>query len=51
MVALGKPVRSVVISGRPGITKPMRKIPSIGQNIEGWMVANEAQIPGTNIEP
>jgi hypothetical protein len=39
--ALGKAVRSVVISGHPEITKPMRKTPSIGQNIEGWMVVNE----------
>ncbi len=50
MVALGKAVRSVVISGRPEITKPMRKTASIGQNIEGWMVINEVQILGTEIE-
>ncbi len=50
MVARGKVVRSAVISGRPEITKSIRKTPSIGQNIEGWMVANEVQIPGTKIE-
>ena len=49
MVALGKAVRNAVISGRREITKPMRKTPSIGQDIEGWKV-NEVQIPGTKIE-
>ncbi len=47
MAALGKAVRNAVISGRHEITKPMRKTQSIGQNIEGWMVVNEVQIPGT----
>ena len=47
MVALGRAARSAAISGRPEITKPMRKTPSIGQDIEGWMVVNEVQIPGT----
>ncbi len=32
------------------MTKPRRKTPSIGQNIEGEMVVNEVQIPGTKIE-
>ena len=49
MVGLGKVVRNAVISGRHAITKPMRRTPSIGQNIEGWDV-NEVQIPGTKIE-
>ena len=31
---LGKAVRRVVIFGRPEITKPMRKTPSIGLDIE-----------------
>jgi hypothetical protein len=50
MVALGKAVRDVVISGRREITKPMRKPPSIGQDIEWWDVVNEVQIPGLKIE-
>jgi hypothetical protein len=37
-----------VISGHREITKPMRKIPSIGRDIEGWEV-REVQIPGTKI--
>ena len=49
MVALGKAVSNAVISGRREITKPMRKTPSIGQDIEWWNV-NEVQIPGTKIE-
>ena len=49
MVALGKAVSNAVISGRHASTKPMRRTPSIGQNIEGWDV-NEVQIPGTKIE-
>ncbi len=49
MVAPGRAVRSVVTSGRPEITKPMRKTPSIGQDIEGGDVS-EVQIPGTKIE-
>src|SRR5712691_5288946 len=32
----GRAVSSVVISGRPEMTKPMRKTLSIGQNIEGY---------------
>jgi len=48
-VARGRAVRSVVISGRRVITKPMRKTPSIGPDIE-WGDVNEAQIPGTKIE-
>jgi hypothetical protein len=35
MVARGKAVSNVVISGRRGITKPMRKTPSTGRDIEG----------------
>ena len=50
MVARGKAVRNAVISGRHEITKPMRKIPSIGQDIEGWDVVTEVQIVGTKIE-
>ena len=50
MVALGKAVRSAVISGRREITKPMRKTQSIGQDIEWWNGVNEVQIPGTKIE-
>jgi hypothetical protein len=34
MVARGKAVRSAASSGRRVITKPMRKIPSIGPDIE-----------------
>ncbi len=49
MVALGKAVRNAVISGRPEITKPMRKTLSIGPDIEWWDI-REAQIPGTKIE-
>jgi hypothetical protein len=48
--ARGKAVRSVVIAGRPEMTKPLRKTPSIGQNIERWMVVNAVEIPGTKIE-
>jgi hypothetical protein len=50
MAARGKAVRSVVISGRHVITKPMRETPSIGPDIEGWNVVNEVQIPGMKIE-
>ncbi len=49
MVARGNAVRSVVISGRRVITKPMRKTRSIGRDIEACE-GNEAQIPGTKIE-
>ena len=49
MAARGKPVRNAVISGRREITESMRKIRSIGQNIEWWDV-HEVQIPGTKIE-
>jgi hypothetical protein len=50
MVARGKAVRNAVISGRRAITEPMRKIQSIGQDIEEWNVVNEVQIPGTKIK-
>ena len=49
MVDLGKAVRNAVSSGHREIIKPMRKIQSIGRDIEGWDV-NEVQIPGTKIE-
>jgi len=49
MVARGKAVRNAVISGRRAMTKPMRKILSIGQDIEGWNAVHEVQIPGTKI--
>ena len=48
MVVLGKAVRNAGISGRHVITKLMRKIQSIGQNIERWE-RDEVQIPGTKI--
>jgi hypothetical protein len=35
MVALGKAVRNAAISGHREITKPMRKTPSTGRDIEG----------------
>ncbi len=35
MVARGKAVSNAVSSGRHEMTKPMRKTPSIGQDIEG----------------
>jgi hypothetical protein len=47
-VVLGKAVRNAGISGRHVITKGMRKIQSIGQNIERWE-RDEVQIPGTKI--
>src|SRR4029450_3678327 len=47
-VVLGKAVRNAGISGRHMITKLMRKIQSIGQNIERWE-RDEVQIPGTKI--
>ena len=49
MVDLGKAVSNAVISGHREITKPMRKIQSIGRDIEGGDV-NEVHIPGTKIE-
>jgi len=49
MVDLGKAVRTAVISRHREITKPMRKIQSIGRDLEGRDV-NEVQIPGTKIE-
>jgi len=49
MVARWKTVSNAVSSGRRVITKPMRKTPSIGPDIE-WGDVNEAQIPGTKIE-
>ena len=48
MVARGKAVRNAAISGRRAITKPMRKTPSTGRDIEGEV--NEVQIPGTKID-
>ena len=50
MAALGQAVRNAVISGRREMTKPMRKTPSIGQDIEWWNAVNEVQIPDTQIE-
>ena len=47
-VVLGKAVRNAGIAGRHVITKLMRKIQSIGQNIERWE-RDEVQIPGTKI--
>jgi len=47
-VVLGKAVRNAGISGRHVITKRMRKIQSIGQNIERWE-RDEVPIPGTKI--
>jgi hypothetical protein len=47
-VALGKAVRNAEISGRHVITKLMRKIQSIGQNMERGE-RDEVQIPGTKI--
>ena len=49
MVDRGKAVSNAVLSGHREITKPMRRIQSIGRDIEGWDV-NEVQIPGTKIE-
>ncbi len=51
MVALGRAVRSAAISGRREIAKPMRKTQSIGQDIEGWNMVNEVQIPGNEFGP
>jgi hypothetical protein len=48
MVALGKAVRNAAISGHREITKPMRKAPSTGRDIEGEV--NEVQILGTKID-
>src|SRR5215813_535919 len=47
MAVLGKAVSSAVSFGRHEITKGMRKTRSIGQDIEWWWKANEAQISGT----
>ena len=47
-VVLGKAVRNAGISGRHVITKLMRKIQSIGQNIEPWE-RDKVQMPGTKI--
>ena len=47
-MVLGKAVRNAGISGRHVITKLMRKIQSIGQNIERWE-RDKVQIPGTKI--
>ena len=49
MVDLGKAVSNAVMSGHREMTKPMRKIQSIGRDIAGWDV-HEVQIPGTKIE-
>ena len=49
MVGRGKVVSHAVISGRHEITRSMRSIQSIGQDIAAWDV-KEAQIPGTKIE-
>src|SRR2546426_3513004 len=48
MAALGKAVSNAGISGRRAITKPMRRTPSIGRDIEGEV--SEVQIPVTKIE-
>jgi hypothetical protein len=47
---LGKAVSNAVSSGRHEITKPMRKTPSIGRDIEG-LEGQEAQIPGNEFAP
>ena len=47
-VVRGKAVRNAGISGRHVITKLMRKIQSIGQNIEPWE-RDKVQMPGTKI--
>ena len=46
MVALGRAARSAAISGRPELTKPLRKTPSIGQDMEGWMVSRPGKVRG-----
>ena len=48
MAARGKAVSNAGISGRRAITKPMRRILSIGRDIEGEV--SEVQIPVTKIE-
>ena len=48
IVAGGKAARNAAIAGRHAMTEPMRKIRSIGPDIEWWDV-NEVQIPGTKI--
>ena len=48
MAALGRAVSNAVIFGRHEITKPMRKIRSIGQDTEGD--GDKVQIPGTKID-
>ena len=47
-MVLGKAVSNAEISGHHVITKLMRKIQSIGQNIERWE-RDKVQIPGTKI--
>ena len=47
-VVLGKAVSNAEISGHHVITKLMRNIQSIGQNIERWE-RDKVQIPGTKI--
>ena len=49
MAARGKAVSNAVIFGRRVMTKPMRKTPSIGPDIERCEV-NEGQIPGKKIK-
>ena len=49
MVDRGKAVSNAVSAGHRELTKPLRKIQSMGRDIEGWDV-NEVQIPGTKIE-
>src|SRR5947209_4356458 len=50
MVARGQAVSHAVMSSRRAMTKPRRKTPSIGPDIEGCEV-HEVQIPGKKIEP
>ena len=50
MVARGQAVSHAVMSGRRAMTKPRRKTPSIGPDVEGCEV-HEGQIPGKKIEP
>src|SRR5437870_10038304 len=50
MVARGQAVSHAVMSGRRAMTKPRRKTPSIGPDVEGCEV-HEVQIPGKKIEP
>ena len=47
MEGRGKVVKSAVISGRPGITNSMRRIPSTGPDIETRRQSHEVHITGT----